>query len=116
MGWRTHKNDISKFVLVSKIIFPWLTELINRPFTSDTKKSLVFSTPKFITMVMVQDAWTSFAWDMRRRQLTIHAPRNRTADWDAYDKIVNLLNLAFRRHCMVMTYVLQVHLEGAATR
>jgi hypothetical protein len=27
-----------------------------------------------------------------------------------------LLNLAFRRHCMVMTYVLQVHLEGAATR
>jgi hypothetical protein len=56
MGWKTHKNDILKFVLVSKIIFPWLTELINQPFTFDTKKCLVFFTPKFITMVMVQDA------------------------------------------------------------
>jgi hypothetical protein len=42
MGWKTHKNDISKFVLVSKIIFPWITKLINHPFTSNTKKMSCF--------------------------------------------------------------------------
>jgi hypothetical protein len=48
-------------------------------------------------MVMVQDSWAAISWDMKRRQITIHAAGNRYGDWDAYDKIVTLLNSAFRR-------------------
>jgi hypothetical protein len=52
---------------------------------------------QFITMVMVEDTWASIAWDMKRRQLTIYAAANSSGDWDAYDKIANLLKAAFRR-------------------
>uniref|UniRef100_A0ACD5TAE6 Uncharacterized protein n=1 Tax=Avena sativa TaxID=4498 RepID=A0ACD5TAE6_AVESA len=51
----------------------------------------------FMTMVRVQDMWTSIAWDMKRRQLTIHAAGNRNGVWDAHDNIVHMLKTAFRR-------------------
>ena len=53
-----------------------------------------------MTLVSVEDKffnWASYAWDMKRTQLTIHAPGNSTGAWDAYDNIKCILNTALRR-------------------
>jgi hypothetical protein len=52
---------------------------------------------QFMTMFKVHDTWASLAWDMKRRQLTIHAAGNKNGEWDAYDQIVDTLKSAFRR-------------------
>jgi hypothetical protein len=46
---------------------------------------------------MVENKWSSFAWDFKRRQLTIYAPSNKTGRWDPYYKVADLLNAAIRR-------------------
>jgi hypothetical protein len=46
---------------------------------------------------MVENKWSSFAWDFKRRQLTIYAPSNKSGKWDPYVKVADLLNIAIRR-------------------
>jgi hypothetical protein len=48
-------------------------------------------------MMMVENKWASYAWDMKRRQLTIYAAGNSNGQWSVYDKIATLLNNALRR-------------------
>jgi hypothetical protein len=48
-------------------------------------------------MLVVKGSWACIAWDMKRRQITIHAAGNRDGNWSDYEKIVTMLNSAFRR-------------------
>lgn len=52
---------------------------------------------QIITLVLVENKWSTFAWDMKRRQLTIHSAGNKHADWEPYQKVASLLNVALRR-------------------
>jgi hypothetical protein len=49
---------------------------------------------QIITLVTIGNKWSSYAWDMKRRQLTIHAAWNKTNCWDAHDKIASMLTKA----------------------
>jgi hypothetical protein len=49
-----------------------------------------------MTMAIVENRWTSFAWDMKRRQMTIHDAGNRCEQWDAHNKVAEVLNSALR--------------------
>jgi hypothetical protein len=51
---------------------------------------------QIMTMAMVEDRWASFAWDMKRRQITIHDAGNRVEKWDSHDKVAKIVNTAFR--------------------
>jgi hypothetical protein len=45
---------------------------------------------------MIEGKWASLAWDMKRRQITIHAAGNTSGDWEIYDQIAALLNNGLR--------------------
>ena len=51
---------------------------------------------QIMTMAIVENRWTSFAWDMKRRQTTIHDAGNRCEQWDAHNKVAEILNSAIR--------------------
>jgi hypothetical protein len=46
---------------------------------------------------MVDSKWAAYAWDMKRRQITVHAAGNHAGQWDAYEKIAAALTKALRR-------------------
>jgi hypothetical protein len=51
---------------------------------------------QIMTMAIVENRWTSFAWDMKRRQMTIYDAGNKCEQWDAHNKVVKILNSALR--------------------
>jgi hypothetical protein len=51
---------------------------------------------QIMALVMVDEKWASYAWDMKRRQLTIHAAGNTSGEWTTYDEVATLLNSALR--------------------
>ena len=52
---------------------------------------------QLITLVIVDNKWATYVWDMKRRQLTIHAVGNISGEWDAYDRIAFAMTAALRR-------------------
>ncbi|XP_051209463.1 uncharacterized protein [Lolium perenne] len=50
-----------------------------------------------ITMAMVDNKWVSFAWDLKRRQLTIHDASNKLDKWESHKIVATILNSALRK-------------------
>jgi hypothetical protein len=50
-----------------------------------------------MTMAMVDNKWVSFAWDLKRRQLTIHDASNKLDKWESHKIVATILNSALRK-------------------
>jgi hypothetical protein len=51
---------------------------------------------QIMTMFTVENRWVAFAWDMKRRQITIHDAGNKAEQWDSHNQVAKILNSAIR--------------------
>jgi hypothetical protein len=51
---------------------------------------------QIMTMSTVGNRWVAFAWDMKRRQITIHDAGNKAEQWDSHNQVSKILNSAIR--------------------